>query len=87
MLNQVLQEIETAKGPITMGELSRKLGIELTALEGMIQFWVQKGRLQVDDQSSDADCGCGSSGACATISDCATVTKLSNAYSLKIQEN
>ncbi len=36
MLNQVLQEIETAQGPITLSELSRNLDISPAALEGMI---------------------------------------------------
>ena len=49
MLKQVLREIETAQGPITVRALSRKLGVEPNALEGMIQFWVRKGRIQDDD--------------------------------------
>ena len=49
MLHAILHEIETAPGPITLRELSRKLAVQPRALEGMIQFWVQKGRLAVED--------------------------------------
>ena len=33
MLNQVLREIKTAKGPITVHELSRKMGVEPDAMD------------------------------------------------------
>jgi len=32
---------------MTLRQLSRKLGVQESALEGMIQFWVRKGRLTV----------------------------------------
>ncbi len=62
MLYQVLQAFETATGPVSLDELSRELGIERGALEGMIAFWVRKGRLQ---DSAGPGCGgsCGSCGA------------------------
>jgi hypothetical protein len=49
MLHAILHEIQTASGPVTMQQLSRKLGVQPSALEGMIQFWVQKKRLVIDD--------------------------------------
>lgn len=45
MLWNVLREVEVAQGPLTFGELSRRLNIEPGVLEAMIQFWVRKGRL------------------------------------------
>jgi len=48
MLWQILHEVEAAQGPLDLNELSRRLDIERSALDGMIQFWVRKGRL-VDD--------------------------------------
>lgn len=56
MLQQVLQAFEHASGPVSLDELSRELGIERSALEGMIAFWVRKGRLK-DNSGS-----CGSTG-------------------------
>jgi hypothetical protein len=46
VLHQVLQAFETAAGPLSLDDLSRELGVERGALEGMIAFWVRKGRLQ-----------------------------------------
>ena len=51
MLWQVLHEVEAASAPLDLNELSRRLNVERSALDGMIQFWVRKGRL-VDDSAS-----------------------------------
>jgi hypothetical protein len=48
VLKQLLQEIESSQGPLSLDDLSRKLGVERSALEGMIAFWVRKGRLKED---------------------------------------
>jgi hypothetical protein len=56
MLQQVLQAFKRASGPISLDELSRELGIERSALEGMIAFWVRKGRLK------EGGGACGSAG-------------------------
>ena len=49
MLQQVLREIRSAGGTINLNELAGKLNIEPSALEGMIQFWIRKGRLKETD--------------------------------------
>jgi hypothetical protein len=49
VLQQVLQELESSRGSASFDDLSRKLGIERSALEGMIGFLVRKGRLSDDD--------------------------------------
>lgn len=62
ILRQVLREIESARGPVNLTDLSRKLGVERSALEGMIAFWARKGRLRGDVQAvaaSMADCSPG----------------------------
>lgn len=48
MLLKILHEVEAAQGPLDLNELSRRLDIDRSALDGMIQFWVRKGRL-IDD--------------------------------------
>lgn len=63
MLYQVLEAIEQANGPVSLDELSRRLKIEAGALEGMIAFWVRKGRLK-----DTAVAGCGGSGRGCTCS-------------------
>jgi hypothetical protein len=49
MLHAILHEIQTSPVPLTVSELSRRLNIQSSALQGMLQFWVQKGRLTMDD--------------------------------------
>ncbi len=83
MLNQVLREIETAQGSITLSELSRKLEITPTALEGMLQFWVRKGRLQDDNRGSvqaSANTSCGDG--CTDVVACPFIAKMPQTYSV-----
>lgn len=71
MLRQVLETLEQAQGPIPMDELSRQLGIERSALEGMVSFWVRKGRLTEQHASAcSGHCGssCGESSTCVFAS-------------------
>lgn len=51
-LYAVLDAIQHADGPLSLYQLARQLDIEPSAAQGMIDFWVQKGRLRV--QGSDA---------------------------------
>jgi len=63
MLHQVLHAFETAQGPISLDQLSRQLGVERGALEGMIDFWVRKGRLKESGGACDKagpSCACSS---------------------------
>lgn len=88
MLQHVLHAFETATGPLSLDELSRELGIERGALEGMIAFWVRKGRLQ---DSASPGCG-GSCGSCGAASgNCTfklaaprTITLLEQGFSGKV---
>ncbi|MCP5100515.1 MAG: hypothetical protein GY943_33615 [Chloroflexi bacterium] len=85
MLKRVLHEIESAKGPIHLTQLSQKLGIERSALDGMITFWIRKGRLRDDDESEEV-CApsvthCGST--CAGPSNCTFIAKMPKSYSLR----
>lgn len=87
MLNQVLSEIKLAKNGLNLGDLSHKLGIERSALDGMIQFWVQKGRL-IDDNAAEAETcsttsgGCSASASCTGPDTCPFVMKMPKSYSL-----
>lgn len=89
MLHQVLHEIQMAKGPITINELSRKMNIDVTALQGMIDFWVRKGRLRDEDApvAEDASCepgGCGDN--CYGLSACPFTAKMPKSYSIPLQK-
>lgn len=85
MLRTVLQAIESADGPVHLGALSQQLGIERSALEGMIAYWVQKGRLQsVDDKGACSDqpghCGAG----CGGSHSCNFVARMPKSYALQL---
>lgn len=58
MLQQVLEALEQAPGPLSLDELSQRLGVERGALEGMIAFWVRKGRLRDTGQGLCGGRGC-----------------------------
>ena len=90
MLNQVLQEIKFAKSALNLSDLSHKLGIERSALDGMIQFWVRKGKLRDDDAElaavtntcSPSICG----GSCTGMAVCPFVAKMPKTYSIPAQK-
>lgn len=47
MLEEIMREVEKARGPLTVRELARRVGVEESALEGMLGFLERKGRLSV----------------------------------------
>jgi hypothetical protein len=64
LLLSVLHAIQAAGGPVTLNELSQQLEIEPGALEGIIAFWVRKGRLTTSGGVA-ASCGPAACSACA----------------------
>lgn len=85
MLLMVLQAVESADGPVTLTELSRRLDIVPSALEGMLGYWAGKGRLVVDGRSAAAcagscpaaSCACGS---CSGAAGCPFMARLPRSY-------
>jgi DNA-binding HxlR family transcriptional regulator len=70
MLSQILQELERADGVIDLNELSRRLGVQRSALDGMIETLVRKGRLrQVEVGETPPLCA-----SCAKRSGCTLVS-------------
>jgi hypothetical protein len=49
MLHKILKTIQETDDPISLSQLASQLDIEQGALEGMIDFWVRKGRIKVHD--------------------------------------
>jgi hypothetical protein len=84
VLKQVLQEIESSHGPLSLDDLSRQLGVERGALEGMIAFWVRKGRLKEDYAAAlqglcpGAECD----STCSGAESCRWMTNLPRSFSL-----
>ncbi|MDX1412736.1 MAG: FeoC-like transcriptional regulator [Candidatus Promineifilaceae bacterium] len=82
----MLDEIEKAHGPILVGDLGRKLDIDPGVLEGMIEFWIRKGRLCDDDAILENGLACAPNGCsdhCAGSGGCAFTVKLPKTYSIK----
>jgi hypothetical protein len=46
VLERILRELDQTSGPVCLNDLSRKLGVELDALEGMVSFLERRGRLK-----------------------------------------
>ena len=58
MLSQVLREIKESGSTISLDDLSRRLGIEASALEGMLDYCVRKGILRDSEEDSSHGGGC-----------------------------
>ena len=64
MLRQILELMRSADSPVNLNELSRELGIERSALEGMIAYLVRKDILR-DEAAAAMECSPAGS-ACAS---------------------
>jgi hypothetical protein len=90
MLKQVLAELRSAESGLNLNELSCKLGIECSALEGMIGYLAQKGKLQDNKKVYEMALGlcdmgsCG--GTCPGPQGCPFVIKLPRIFSLPASE-
>ena len=84
MLMQVLHELRAAHGPVSLDELSGRLGIGPEVLEGMIQSLVRMGRLH-DNQRAMADCGARCP-ACAGAEGCALVGRMPRTYTVTARD-
>jgi hypothetical protein len=66
-LRQVLTIFEQADGALSLAHIARELEISTARLEGMLQYWVRKGRIrEVVDLSSGCP-SCGVSGECPFV--------------------
>jgi hypothetical protein len=75
MLRTVLNAFEHADRPRTVNQLARDLDIAPGMLEGMLAYWVRKGRLR----EANADLPCGS---CGGADGCPFMLKLPRQYEL-----
>lgn len=86
MLRKVLHEVESARTSLDLNELSRRLDVDRSVLDGMIQFWVRKGRL-VDNAASagqaTAACAAHGCGGCGGGQGCPFPVQMPRTISLK----
>jgi hypothetical protein len=90
MLQQVLQEVKAAGGTVNLNELARKLNVERSALDGMIQFWIRKGRIQDNDLGEARPFQACSTGSCTSSchgpSGCPFVMTPPRSFSIKLTD-
>lgn len=85
MLKQVLTELENAESAINLSELSLKLGVERSALDGMIAYLVQTGKLQDDEKAQENEltvCDQGGCASCPGVQGCPFVLKMPRTFSI-----
>ena len=75
VLRQVLAVFEESCEPRTLNQLARELGIPLGTLEGMIDYWIRKGKLR--EASGSQECS-----TCGGAKGCPFVPKLPHSYEL-----
>jgi len=68
MLSRIIKELERAGGAIDLNELSRRLGVQRSALDGMIETLVRKGRLREVNVGSPGCANCAKRSACTLVS-------------------
>ena len=90
MLQNVITQIRRSDGTISLDELSRKLGVEASALEGMLDYCVRKGILRESCNSpGEKGCepaagGCGSN--CEGYHGCPLIARMPRTYELRMPE-
>jgi hypothetical protein len=81
MLSQILDEYRKSGGAISLDRLSRKLGVERSALEGMLETLVRQGKLREAGASADP-CGSCSSGGCHSCASHNIAANMGKSYEL-----
>jgi hypothetical protein len=87
MLQAVLAALQSAESPLHVAELSRQLNIERSALDGMIAYWVRKGRLVVGD-SAETVCSptAGGCGASCGVASCPFTAKMPKTVTVQLKQ-
>jgi hypothetical protein len=65
-LREVLRAFETARGPLSLNDIARDLDITPAMLDGMITYWVRKGKIR-PAASAPACTSCASAKSCCTF--------------------
>lgn len=69
-LRQLLTRLETSRDPLSLPQLAAEFNVSLSRIDEMLQYWVRKGRLRLNDDGTTCATGCGScgsNGACPYI--------------------
>lgn len=77
MLKQVLQYFEEKNGAVSLNQMARDLKLEPGMLDGMLDYWVRKGKIRV----TDAMCS-----TCGVEASCPFVMRMPRHYELVRQD-
>jgi hypothetical protein len=85
MLIQILREMAATEGTLRLDEIASRLNMDASALEGMLAFWVSKGRVQMADglDSTAVPCGSGCGDECTAAATCPLVGKIPRMFTVK----
>ena len=67
MLKRILDEFRKSSRPLDLHELSQRLGIESSALDGMLQLLLRQGKLNEVSPSTEACTNCAGRIGCGSI--------------------
>ncbi len=67
MLSEILKLFRETEGPLDLNEMSRQLGVECSALEGMLELLVRQGKLREVRPGSEDCAHCRSRLSCAHL--------------------
>ena len=76
MLVEIMKAFRQSGGPLDLKELSRRLGTERSALEGMLETLVRQGKLREVNIGSEDCAHCGSRSECAYLKSGDTLGKV-----------
>ena len=79
-LGKILTIFEEARNPLSMQAVARELAISPARLEGMIQYWVGKGRIR----EAELPIACGT---CGKNERCPFIIELPRSYELTLSDD
>jgi hypothetical protein len=88
ILDRLLHELHTVKGPIRSLELAERIGVSGSALDGMLGVLVDKGKLEgstetaADELAACSGAACGAS--CVGLDECAFIVDVPQVFSLVV---
>lgn len=90
VLALVLQELQKSKEPLSVAVLSKKLNIDPSALEGMLDHWVRKKRLIENSAQGEVPANCAACGgharSCHCSAQCPFIARMPKTYSIAVTE-
>ena len=84
-LRQLLDLIENSQSGISLRRIARELDLSVGQVENMLDYWVQKGRLQIMEPAAKCQ-ACASSTGCSYLIDFPRILRISDGEELNISE-